>query len=198
MACLLVGANCQAIIWTNAGILSIWPLGTNLSEMLQNSYIFNILFHIFSRKCMWKCCLQKCGHFVFGLNVLSQFYNSWSPGASIVIVKLTHWGLMIPCCITKLRSTFLQVMAWCLMAPSHHLKQLGQHSFRWWLGAWWHQAITWSNVDLSSVRSFVFHLRFILVEILQIIINYGFINFRQSLWFSDALWPLWWPLPQRS
>ena len=23
---------CQAIIWTNAGILLIWPLGTNFSE----------------------------------------------------------------------------------------------------------------------------------------------------------------------
>ena len=30
---------------------------------------------------------------------------------------------------------------------------LGQHWFRWWLAAWRHQAITWTNVDLSSVRS---------------------------------------------
>ena len=25
---------------------------------------------------------------------------------------------------------------------------LGQHPLRWWLVAWWHQAITWTNVDL--------------------------------------------------
>ena len=34
----------QAIIWTNTGILSTGPLGTNFNEMLyiyQNSYIFN-------------------------------------------------------------------------------------------------------------------------------------------------------------
>ena len=27
---------------------------------------------------------------------------------------------------------------------------LGQHWFRLWLGAWWHQGITWSNVDTFS------------------------------------------------
>ena len=28
----------------------------------------------------------------------------------------------------------------------------GQHWFRQWLIAWWHQAIAWTNVDLSSAR----------------------------------------------
>ena len=29
----------QAIIWTNAGILLIWPLGTNFSEIFIKIYI---------------------------------------------------------------------------------------------------------------------------------------------------------------
>ena len=29
---------------------------------------------------------------------------------------------------------------------------LGQHWLRQWLVAWWHQTITWTNVDLSSIR----------------------------------------------
>ena len=33
-----------------------------------------------------------------------------------------------------------------------------QHWFRQWLGAWRHQAISWTNVDLSSVRSGDIHL----------------------------------------
>ena len=37
--------------------------------------------------------------------------------------------------------------------------RLGQHWFRQWLGAWQHQAIAWTNVDFSSVRSFGIHLR---------------------------------------
>ena len=32
-------------------------------------------------------------------------------------------------------------------------KELGQHWLRYWLVAWRHQAITWTKVDLSSVRS---------------------------------------------
>ena len=31
----------QAIIWTNTGILLIWPLGTNFSEMLIEIHIFS-------------------------------------------------------------------------------------------------------------------------------------------------------------
>ena len=30
----------QAIIWTNAGMLLIGPLGTNFSEIYRNAYIF--------------------------------------------------------------------------------------------------------------------------------------------------------------
>ena len=30
----------KAIIWTNAGILSIWTLGTNVSEILSETHIF--------------------------------------------------------------------------------------------------------------------------------------------------------------
>ena len=38
--------------------------------------------------------------------------------------------------------------------------KLGQHWFRQWLGAWWPQAINWTNVDInvSSVRYCVIHL----------------------------------------
>ena len=47
----------QAIIWTNAAVLLIQPLGTKFSEIL----IKYILFH--SRKCIWKCCLENGGQF---------------------------------------------------------------------------------------------------------------------------------------
>ena len=48
----------EAIIWTNAGILLIRNLGTNLSEIL-------IQIHIFSNKKMhWKCRLENGDHIV--------------------------------------------------------------------------------------------------------------------------------------
>ena len=52
----------QAIIWTNAGILFIWPLGTKISDMLIEINPFH------SRKRTWMS--AKCGPFCPGLNVL--------------------------------------------------------------------------------------------------------------------------------
>ena len=52
------------------------------------------------------------------------------------------------------------------MTPYGHV-DLGQHWFRYWLVAWRHQAITWTNVDLSSVRSCGIHVRTISQEIPQ-------------------------------
>ena len=54
----------QAIIWTNAGILFIWTLGTNFSEIL-------IAIHAFSFKKMHlKMSSVKWPPFCLGLNVL--------------------------------------------------------------------------------------------------------------------------------
>ena len=52
---------------------------------------------------------------------------------------------------------------WGLVTPFGDI-DLGQHCLRWWLVAWRHQAITWTNVDLS-LRSSDVHLRAILLEI---------------------------------
>ena len=46
----------QAIIWTNAGILLIEPLGT-ISMPLSSKFI-----HFHSRKCIWKCRQEYGGH----------------------------------------------------------------------------------------------------------------------------------------
>ena len=44
---------------------------------------------------------------------------------------------------------------------------LGQHWLRWWLGAWRHQAITWTNADLSWGKSTNIHLQAFSHEIPQ-------------------------------
>ena len=48
----------QAIIWTDAGLLLLGPLGTNFSEIR-----IKIQFNLHSRKWFWKC-LQNGGYFV--------------------------------------------------------------------------------------------------------------------------------------
>ena len=54
----IISSRRQAIIWTNAGILLIGPLGTNFNEIL-------IKIHKFSfKKIHFKCCLENGGHLV--------------------------------------------------------------------------------------------------------------------------------------
>ena len=48
----------QAIIWTNVGILLIWPLGTNFSEILIEIYTFSF------KKIHLKMLSGNGGHFV--------------------------------------------------------------------------------------------------------------------------------------
>ena len=55
----------QAIIWTNAGILLIGPLGTNFDEILIEIQTFSL------KKICLKMSSAKCCSFRLGLNVLN-------------------------------------------------------------------------------------------------------------------------------
>ena len=61
----LVPVRRQAIIWTNAGIVLIGPLGTNLIEMLIEIHTFS------SKKIHLKVSSVKWRPFCLGLNALS-------------------------------------------------------------------------------------------------------------------------------
>ena len=63
----------QVIIWTNAGILLIEPLGTTFSEILIE------IHNLRSRKCIWKHRLEKRRPFCLGLNVLIFHNTSMHP-----------------------------------------------------------------------------------------------------------------------
>ena len=57
--------GCQAIIWTNAGILN-WTLRNKIQQYLNQ----NSSFH--SRKCIWICLSAKWYPFCLSLNVLKK------------------------------------------------------------------------------------------------------------------------------
>ena len=67
----------QAIIWTNDGILLIWPIGTNFSEMLIGIHIFSF------KKMRLKMSSGYRRPFCPGLNVLT--HCGW--------VMIDHWQL---------------------------------------------------------------------------------------------------------
>ena len=126
----------QAIIWTNAGILLIGPLGTNFREILVKIQIFSIM-----KMCL-KMSSAKWRPFCLGLNVLNCFnkmvagqwfvfhvtpelqmywtrvYHGWSYNSAIfnsvwpsdAIWRQRFW------------STLLLVMGYCLTVLIHYLK----------------------------------------------------------------------------
>ena len=71
----------QAIIWTNARILLIGPLGTNFSEILIEIYIFH------SGKCIWKCRLENFGHFVSASMCISRLWDVLSLSWIVIISR---------------------------------------------------------------------------------------------------------------
>ena len=65
----------QAIIWTNAGILLIRPLGTNFNEMLIEILTFSFM------KMRLKVSSGKWRPFCLGLNVLKRHWLGTVPGS---------------------------------------------------------------------------------------------------------------------
>ena len=118
---------CQAIIWTNAGLSSIGPLGRNFT-------LFFIGIQKFSLKKMYiKMSSAEWRQFRFYRNGLT-FKMSWYKTRSCRPFELCHVISEKSECINSLRpndatgwhrtgSTLAQVMAWCRQAPSHYLNQ---------------------------------------------------------------------------
>ena len=121
--------RCQAIIWTNAGIMLIGPLGTNSSEILIDIYTFSF------KKTHLKMSFRKWRPFCLSLNVLTH----WPPGRcgsnskGVISKHILHTKFMSTSFDTGLRwmpqntfidkLTLVQVMSWCCQATSHYLNQ---------------------------------------------------------------------------
>ena len=123
----------QAIIWTNAGILLIGPLGTNFSDIFTGIQTFSF------KKMHLKMSSGKWRPFCLSPNVLIH----WPLGDVSVTLKvifkcmtcrIVDWAvakelLSGVCHITSLMVSqqlhWFQVMAWCRQATSHYLSQ-------WW------------------------------------------------------------------
>ena len=74
----------QAIIWTNAGILLIGPVGTNFNEILIEIQTFSL------NKIRLKMSSAKCCSFRLGLNVLSLVTCQWT--GSILVPVMAYFA----------------------------------------------------------------------------------------------------------
>ena len=145
----LVPTRRQAIIWINAGILLIGPLGTNFN---RNSYIFIQETHL-------KLSSGKWQPFCLGLNVLTH----WGRDNMAAISQTTlsnafswmkmfkfrlkfHWSLFLRVQFTIFQHWFRQWLG-ADQATSHYLKQ-------WWLDYWRIYASLGLNELMSSTYAF--------------------------------------------
>ena len=115
----------QAIIWTNAGILLIGPLGTNFSEIL-------IKIHTFSFKKMWlKVSTAKWRPSCLGLNVLKWWHplhGGMSKASGPVLVMYTR---VVPGWIEFFVIFLLVMLLWiqsCWWHPGFHSNRSGETS----------------------------------------------------------------------
>ena len=86
----------QAIIWTNAGILLIGPLGTNFTEFLIGIQTFSF------KKMHLKMSSAKCRPFSLGLNVLTHL--SQSQMAIILLTSLSNGFYSMNSCVFWFKS----------------------------------------------------------------------------------------------
>ena len=120
----------QAIIWTKAGILLIENLETNFSGIVIENHTFSF------KKMHFKMSSRKWRPFWLGLNVLNMHIMQFVRCSKVVLSMRNEWrkiqciqpfpfNSLLPSdnIIKWSSSSWVQVMACCLMAPSHCLKQ---------------------------------------------------------------------------
>ena len=93
----------QAIIWTNAGILLVGPLGKNFSEIQIEIQTFPL------KKIRLKMSLAKCCSFRLGLNVLNILIGCVSWNNEVFHHHIPIFYLLlnkVSCKITKFTQTF--------------------------------------------------------------------------------------------
>ena len=85
--------RCQAIIWTNAGILLIGPLGTNFKEILIGIQTFSF------KKMHLKMSSAKWRPFCLVLNVLNMevWQSEANLGIHIILLKLPLYIRLLIC-----------------------------------------------------------------------------------------------------
>ena len=101
-------SQCQAIIWTNAGLLSIGPKGSNFSEISIKKKTFH------SQKRIWKYHLGYWQPFCPGEDELISWLLSQNPGHQ----QTWYWPsfpIKSWCCMWVVKNIMTQAMIWCLL-----------------------------------------------------------------------------------
>ena len=100
-------------------------------------------------------------------------------------------------CFINIRTCHSHGHCWDYRPGGLSLKSSYCNSFENRLGAWWHQAITWTKVDLSSMRFCDNHLRAFSHQtpwpwITEMSLKITYLNFESNLPGAIELSEIWW------
>ena len=107
----------QAIIWTNDGILLIWPLGTNFSEMFIGIHIFSF------KKMHLKMSSEYRRPFCLGLNVLEMSF----------VIKNFNFCKCDKFCIRLTRLTLISEKRISVFCKSHSVPDTINTGICWYI-----------------------------------------------------------------
>ena len=173
----------QAIIWTNAGLLSIWPLGANWIK-IQNFSFTKMHLKIPSAKRRPFCAGEMSyeltnwfrliffapSHFQVGDSIFRLF--SFNENCCIVIqISLKH----VPKGSVDNEPALVQIMAWCWHAASQYHSNDGL--------VWWH---IYSSLSLNELRFKRTHLYTISMEI-SLVLTHRWLTIRFCQWTVSSL-----------
>ena len=114
----------QAIIWTNAGILLIGPLGTNFSEILIKIHMLSFM------KMYLKISSAKWCLFCLSLNELMWFRNWQCVYARYTICHSSVWLCGVFTCCAKSGSS-CKIRLFLLILLSTNVNSLAPGKFKW-------------------------------------------------------------------
>ena len=109
----LLSGQCQAIIWTNAGISLIWNLGRNFSEILSEIHAFSF------KKMHCKISSVKWWQFCLSLNVLNQIWDLIWKLEVAQMIAIFSYGRHLPISTTSYLLLGQILMPWLLESPGH-------------------------------------------------------------------------------
>ena len=141
----------QAIIWTNAGILLIEPLGTKMSNILIEIHIFSFKkMHLKMSSAKWWpfCVVEMSWKLCENNNNKGKIYIRF-------LKSLTHgefeWNYKSNF-QAKLSDLCLGYFLWNCPQMNVTEPLISQHCYRWWLGSVREPAIIWARIDPNLCR----------------------------------------------
>ena len=201
-------------IFMKTMLIEIWQVAQNQTSSNDNvcENLYNPIFSVYKstdannglRSMLSLVAIMPCNKLFFKPMLSHYEWNPETSSMEIVHIKIFHWlafitpsSTMLPPSWSREKCNNMYTFNPMALENATYIIELGQYWLRWWLCAWQHQAIIWTDTDLSPKRSCGIRLSEVLLERhTQTYILFSFQILRGwsvlSLWQQNPLWIRLW------